>query len=414
MPTVEQYAANASADLLVWVTSHDGFRKQLTTEVAGLILHEGIDLHHIYGHIDFFDTVGIRTELPIIGREQIELTWVKKDTTILHEMYITAVQDVKDVKGVQVFRCYITTQAEVLNEVRPYSKSYQGTISEIVSEIYREKLGRDLDVIEASVGSFKYIVPEIKPFEAIDVLLPKGYDSNGSPLFLYQTVIDDYLKLESLDTIENKQPVATYYYTKSIKGTTSSSIFSLMTDPEKSNRIYSLERSKTFEFQKLLSNGVIVATQDKFDISTKTIEKSKFNYKTISKSSGEWYDSNYIVDGTPIDDEVGTSMIPIAANSLAFRGTQNNINTEEIDKPMLAAAKYNERNTIELRAVLNPHERLAAGDKIKLFIPSMNTDLTEDIEDPVYSGDYIISRLIHQVDLESYKVTAMLIKNKVG
>lgn len=321
---------------------------------------------------------------------------------------------VTDVNNVSVVRGYITTYCELLNEMRTFSKSFRGPISETISEICRSKLERELDVQESSNGAFSYIVPSIKPFEAIDNLLPRAYTASGSPLFLYQTVVDDYFKLESLETIQNKQKVADYYYAV-VTNTGATTAFKAMTDKKNVNKIYSLEKAVTFDFHNMLSTGVIKASQEKYDIGLKTYQNGTYQYTDISnKGDGEWYEK-FAIEGRAVEKEPGKQMKTMGANSLAYNGNLFNTNTELIDRPMISTALYNERNAIELRVEMNSHPNIAAGEVIKIWVPNVNTNMSSDIPwDPMYTGEYVISRLTHIVEYESYRVSAVLIKNKVG
>ena len=412
MSSPELRLADSVGNIWVWVTSNSGERKELSTEVAKIVINEGIDHYHIYGYIDFFDTIGIRSELPLIGQEKIELSWLKLDRTILHEMYISSVEMVTEVNKVSVVRCYITTKCELLSEIRSFSKSYKGPISETIDEIHRDKLDRPLDVKESSNGAFAYIVPSKKPYEAIDHLLPRAYTADGAPLFLYQTVIDDYLKLESLNTIQAKAAVTEYFFSPVAHNKRTA--FETMTDEKNVNKIYTLEKVKTLQFQDMLSSGVIRASQSKYDIGKKTLESATFDYSTINIGQGSWY-NRYDIEGRPVDKERGKDMKTMCANSMAHNGNIFNLSTENIDRPMISTARYNERNAIELRVEMNSHPDLAAGSKIKVYIPNVNPDLSnDDVWDTMYTGDYIISHLVHIVEFERYRVAAVLIKNRIG
>ena len=184
--------------------SSQPYRVDIKPIIAGIELQEGIFNHTMVGKIQVYDSKDVRTLLPIVGLERLNLKFQTPGLTGInavandgHPFQIYKIESVApDTKvvgaGSQVYDIYFCSRESYFNNMRKISKAYEGPIELGVEDIFKNRryLNAKKDLyVEPTKYFSKIVIPNLKPFAAIDMLAKKavsGKYQNAGYLF-YET-----------------------------------------------------------------------------------------------------------------------------------------------------------------------------------------------------------------------------------
>lgn len=390
--------------------------ENITSELHSLQIEESLSNHTLHGILRLWDTQGLRETIPLIGQERIELSFEKGETEVNQTFYVTSVETVTDVNNVPIVHLYITSPAGYLNELNYLSKAYQGLLSETIEKIYKTRLGRPIDLVEDSYGSFSYIAPTLPPLQVINHLLENAHDSNFSPMFVFHNLIDDKINLRSFQSMYSDPAKVDYNNNPSAKF--SSGVISSMGDQRNVNRIFKMGLESYFDIHRLLKGGSLVSHFDNFDITNKTYNRQIFNYNSINRDEN-YFNKSFKVEGqTVVDSQTGKHRIQ-RVNLMAFDGATYNLNGIDPYATNSMINQYNEMNLITMSAELNSNDKLGVGKSITFDADTIRAKVAggpqvDNYTDATLSGKYLITDLTHNIKLDEYTVSCKMVKNRMG
>ena len=162
-----------------------GKRYQIGNLVSEIHLLENIESTGVTGFLHIKDNINMIQSGLIIGEELLWLRFRTKDTSdnfsvnyTKHPLYIHTVEDItipETAGGSQSFieyRLHFCSTELISNDRIRVSKSYQGTIGDIVEKILKEEL-QTIKPVETTntMGLYKYTAPNLHPFDCIQDLL---------------------------------------------------------------------------------------------------------------------------------------------------------------------------------------------------------------------------------------------------
>ena len=132
------------------------------------------------GTVTVYDTQDIRTVLPITGLEKLNLKFNTPGLTGVnaveeegHPFQVYKIDQVRtdpqNPRG-QVYRIFFTSQEAYFDSISRVSRAYEGTIEDMVENLLREKRylnSKKPFIFEPTRSNTKYVVPNLRPFEAI-------------------------------------------------------------------------------------------------------------------------------------------------------------------------------------------------------------------------------------------------------
>ena len=181
------------------LTSSTGATVNISKLITEINLFEDLFKNSMSGSILTYDTENLIMNMPVIGQEFVTL---RLKTPTLQDNQRESVdftdhsfcaykiglrQDLS--QGSQVFEIHLTSPEMLRNSRLRVSKSYTGTVSEIVEKVLRDPLyintKKDL-YIEETAGIRKVISPNIHPYDLIRNLTTEAISTeNSSPHFLF-------------------------------------------------------------------------------------------------------------------------------------------------------------------------------------------------------------------------------------
>ena len=200
----------AAADILSYKISggspgqQQPFRVDITNLILSIELQEGIFNKSMTGRIQVYDTKDLRTLLPIVGLERLNLKFNTPGTDGInatanegHPFHIYKIESVApDTKtigsGSQAYDIFFCSREVYFNNLRKVSKAYTGPVEIGVEDIFTNKkyLNARKDLyVEPTKYLNKIVMPNVRPFKAIDMLAKKAVSKkyqNAGYLF-YET-----------------------------------------------------------------------------------------------------------------------------------------------------------------------------------------------------------------------------------
>ena len=272
-----------------------------TMDIKGITLTmsmtEDIFSNSIGGYVMVFDTQDVRTLLPLTGLERLSMKFetpglpgydMTEDNGVPFHIYkVDTIR--KDPNGDigQFYKIYFCSPEVYYNEITSVSKAYSGPVETGVKDILRNdkylKSKKPL-FIEDTATNAKYVIPSLKPFNAINFLgkqCVSGKYNNAGYLFFENSNGFHFRSLESMLAMGGAvaRPTVFNYLTQIVQ----------TKDTDKQDEVKDIQRRLQtvirYEFGKQvdalanISNGLYANRLVVHDAFNKTIKTHDFNYK---------------------------------------------------------------------------------------------------------------------------------------
>ena len=179
------------------------FRIDIQNIIISLELQQSIFNRSMIGKLTVYDTKDVRTVVPIVGLERLNLKFQTPGLTGInavandgHPFHIYKIESVQPDRsgsvGGQTYDIYFCSRESYFNTFRKVSKAYSGQVEVGVNDIFKNTryLNSRKDLyVEPTKHYNKMVMPNVRPFEAIDMLARKavsGKYENAGYLF-YET-----------------------------------------------------------------------------------------------------------------------------------------------------------------------------------------------------------------------------------
>jgi len=405
----------------------------LKSVMVELSFFEDIYSHSISGNLLITDALGIIENAQLHGNEYIRISFAKaasdgKSITIdkIFRIYkVSARQKLKNdiSEGYIINFC---SDEVILSEQYIISKSYPGkTIKEIITDILENHLKvpkdkYDTQNIQDTLGTYSLIVPNFKPFEAIQWLStyarPADTSSIGSDMLFFENAKDGYV-FASMQTLFSQKPFYTFQF--SAKNLPRGDFDN---DDEYFFNVLSYSYEKSFDVLNGVQMGMFANKLISLDILQHSMTITKFNYNEDTKNSKS-LNPNPVVNN--LKNRFGDTLYetPDALSRLALTNANQYDNpyiaknpgsvSQDIfaetflvkRKSQLAINNYN-----RLKLVVSGNPTISVGQVVVFNINSNNTT-GGDAKNTFYSGKYLISSIRHTIHTSGYNTIIELIKD---
>jgi hypothetical protein len=354
----------------------------LTQSFLSSRVYESIFTQNNICEIDVFDTDDAISQLPILGDETINFSFNPPGISPVNYTFALDKAELIDITGTQKGKQYIlhgVGQETLQSKANYIQKSYNTDISSIIQDIHTTFLKATTALItEATDGVQKLIIPNLKPFDAIDMVRRRAVSSsNPSSTFLYFENAQGH-NFKTIEGMANAGTVKTFVHGDGI----GSSIFN-----NTYNNIIGYSVPQIVSSTQRIAMGGLNQQVATYDHRTRQYVSNPIQLALGSMNSGAFKAAYGATAGL-------FSMIPW--DSLL---SPTNITTSTPQQ--LAYLSNMMQCYINLK--VNGDTTVMAGSTITLNIPEAITTTGTQALDPLISGDYLVSginRNIGSVDVK--------------
>lgn len=392
-------------------TTPRSFLQTITPQVMGIEIYEDIFSPFISGKVLIRDSQELLNLLPLVGEEKIILDiatpTIDEEYAIKGEFFIYKMGErIRISERDTGYQLYFMSKEGIVDINRKISKAYSGNIADIVKRIITEEdalSSTKKHNIESTPNIIKYISNFWSPVQNLNYLAQSAVNENGSPTFVF---FENKFGLNfiSLDSMYDA-PVFRYLvwdnYTREI--TPAGATKDLNKDWD---RIIDMNTPQTYDYIKRIQSGVYGTEMIMFDLMTK--QYTHVGYLPNFTESKHLNKFPLWSGDAPVSPK--STLIKSSRYYNNFDGFQDVTNTGFIQKRL---SLMSQAETFKLEVTVFGRTDYSAGQKININVP-LNTQIrqeTVDHQDKIYSGDYIISALCHQISRDSHKCVMELIKD---
>lgn len=378
------------------------------------------------GYVTVTDSQGFIELLQLTGNEYIEVVFSKikndpSENVQKFRVYKIGPRVPAGNLNTEFYTLYFCSEELLLSEQIKISKSYKGKeIYKIIENIVYEQLKikkEKVQVIEKTKGVYDFIIPRLKPLEAISWLSTYARPLNyvGADMLFFET--QNGYNFRSLQSMYADSVFGTYKYQmqnlpESVEST-----------QEKFMSILNYEIVKPFDALEEISSGTFANKLISIDPLTRIYKTTTFNYdkfkpqaKTLNPNSPSniiknriGTNSNENYDGTikVVFGNANQQSVPYIKEKEA--GVAKDIFVETYipsRTAQIALANY----TI-IKAIVPGNASITAGRTVNIQIPSLKPMADGKEMDKFYSGKYLVTAVRHIIVPTGYQTVLELAKD---
>ena len=432
--------------------NHRGEIIDLKYIVIELNIYESIYKNAVTGSIVITDAKNQIGRLEIQGLERIAFKLStpgthKKGETLDASVetgepfHVYKITDRKQVnQGLLVYTLHFASREFMRNIRTKISQSYLNSFDGMVRDIFLDKEyldSRKKLVYEPTGNSDKVVIPNMRPFDAINMIANKSMpkNSDGIGYFFYETVKSFHFRSwESMISLKGKckkVPKQVFYYMPLKQSDPNV--------PDKIGHEYKSVQSYRFinNFHDVAANTALgtyghrVITHNLFD---KSYNIKDYNYheqygETIHTDFSEAKERDAAkspVAQSPVDYDNEKRVSDYPESRVSLQSTTQYLHTSAsgtygIDVEQDGVKKgerISQHNQIihgtTLKLVVKGQSYLEPGDLIEFRLRPVDADKTDVEEDNRYGGQYIITKIRHQVTDEIYTMVLECAKDSIA
>ena len=407
---------------LTLLTAIDSF--DMKNVLVELSYNEDIFNNTASGYLMVVDSMGFIEKLHMNGNEFIRMSFGKADneTNIIDKIFrvFKVARRIPENEGnTETYSLYFCSEELFISEQYKVSKSYKNqsidyNVLDIVQnylKIPKQRIG----IIESTYGVYDFIVPNLKPFDAINWLSTyarPGVNKLGSDMLFYED--KNGFNFRSLQSLNKQTLYNTYSYNPKNVDKTVQTL---------TNRIYdvlSYEILDSYDSLNAINSGIFANRLLSVDPLLRRFKETDFDY-------GNYVSNANLLNQYPITNNYqnrngdGLNQTPQAVYKLAFTNYNQTDSSYVSQTPGSVAHDIASEVFITHRTAQIP---LANYTRIKISVPGdpaltvgrvvgfnlLSKDPNNKQPDGFYSGNYLITAVRHLLTVHSYKTVLELAK----
>tara|TARA_R110002074_G_C12489312_1_gene661619 strand:+ start:402 stop:1793 length:1392 start_codon:yes stop_codon:yes gene_type:complete len=412
----------------------------LTTTTIEINLFEDMNRTSMSGSVIIADTNNLILNTPILGQEYVSLK-IKTPSLDGEEINFTDHVFCAYKIGIrsdlsqssELFEIHLTTPELQKNIRTRISKSYTGTIDEIVTDVIRNELfvnSKKPLFIEPTSGIKKIISPNINPYNFIQMLRRQAISAhNQSPHFVFFENSKG-IHFRSLQSLYEQESMSEYHAGDMGDHTDTQGKTGDIEQDFK--RVLSFTQSSNNDMLVNIKTGLLGSKITVFDIYNKNYNTTTHDYFKNFKDFGR-LGSDPIYNEAPIDvknNNIGNfpdakvHLYPTSTTT-DYRDAQH-YDTETSSYPYTSnkiqdtllsrqAKRMELETTINLALQINGNTTIAAGQVINFSKPTRGNAHGQGEKDEVYSGNYLITKLRHMFTqgTKKHEISMIIAKDSI-
>jgi len=403
--------------------------------MSEITIQEDIFSPVMHGKMLFVDSRNLIKEFDLIGEEYlyVKINTPTSDSSIekLFRIYsITDRQLIND-KATQTYIAHFVSAESIQNTINPLFKTFEGTASDIVSNIFNEflkisrapvKNNNSYEFVDngseffvtTTENNIKFVSPGWTPFKCINWCASKSMPKEGKAcnfLFFETNKAFMFTNLELLFNINNNNKnssIGTYRYNiNNVEQNKNNNI--------KVFNINDLAIKKNFNHLDNYTNGYFANRLMSLDIVNKTVTNT--DYITTEK-----YDDYVHTEGNNTLPFFKPNTVLSTLSDIKFNPIHPGLHDIEQNVNERMPQIYGNRKTnlleldqLKLEVFVPGRTDIEVGRMLKLIYPDVSpkgmNDISSENEDIRYTGNYLITAINHKINQQSHMMSMEIVKD---
>ena len=425
-------------------------------QVQELNVYEDINSSALTGSMHIIDAHNIITNAQLQGNERlifklstpgatskIEDTVDASENTG-HPFHIYALTDRRNLSDTIMSYTLNFCSRELFRNARTrISKAYNGGLAESVVSILRDREGIDTRkniYFEKTRNQDKIVVPNIRPFDAINMISNRALSKNGkgAGYYFYETTKGFHFRsyenmLANVTLYPREEELTLHYIPKQVRSFNSKFM--------NQHAVESYEFLQHYDTLSQQASGTYanrVITHNLYDKSYSIKDYHYHNYFADmfhADQIGTASLKNFHISNSPVDDELReypdkghktasdypNSKVVLQPSTRFLHNEDTGIfGTSPDNEGLTEGIRISQENQVEnstrVKVVMKGHSYLQVGDIVNFRLPSMEPNKGDKVGygyDEHHSGRYLIAKLRHRVIKSEYKMVLELVKDSV-
>ena len=441
----------------VVLINHLGFKVDVKFLMTELNIYESIYKSAVTGSIVIADDSNQIARMSVQGLEKIAFFLKTPGVSYGSEDVIDASEETGEpfhiykisnrkqpAPGLMIYTLHFASREFMRNLRTKVSQAYDGKYDQAVRNIISDPDYLDSKKklhYESTGNANKIVVPNLSPFEAINMIAGKSVadKSRGVGYYFYETTSGYYFRSwQSMITGQGEfpRPYKQDFYYQPLRMSSDPKVVEF--GQSKIERAYQSVESYEFvnNFHDVAANTTLgtyahrVISHDLFNKSYDITDYNfhrEYNKTPHTDTVGEWGNTKYPIMDTPVDYDNAKNLSDYKESRVSLQTTTPFLHDKDVGKyglePLQDGLKTGQRvsqsNQVEhgtaLILTVKGQSNLQAGDMIRFNLKDVNSSNSKDSnDDPRFSGNYIITKIRHIVHLEDYKMILECAKDSIA
>ena len=409
---------------LIFVTT-SGAKIDLKQLLVEFSYYEDIYSFTSSGHITILDAKGFLEIFKLTGNEFLEVSFGKtktgpNGTKKTFRVYKIGDRFPQGNQNSELYTLYFCSEELLLSEQNKVSKSYKGkNITNIIKDIlsnYLNLSNTKISKIEETFGTYDFIIPRLKPLEAISWLSTYARPNRGvgADMLFFETKFG--FNFRSLQSMFKDPVYTTYkYQAKNLDEKT-------LSMQEKLRTVLDYEFNKPYDILNEINSGSIASRTISIDPLARTYKTTDFDINKY-KATAELLNKNL-----PTNDlknrlgkkssESAESVVKVVTSNAGQQVVPYIKETDSVSKDIFIETSVPNRtaqialaNYTSMKISIPGDPGITAGRTINFNLLSLKQGNTREL-DKLYSGKYLVTAVRHIISVpDSYQTILEICKD---
>ena len=391
----------------MYLTTPAGKILDISSLFAEMSIYENISSSSLTGVIVMVDTHNLISTMPLLGEEWFMFKYKVFETDEARSMIFKIYKiDDREIQGnKQVYKMYFTSLETFINATKNVSKTFTGHAETIISQLLKNHLESAKPIeADASGNLLKLTAPWWSPLRCIGWASQKAVSADQyrtSDFLFYETMSGFKFRNMSLSKVRKPKAAFVHNHSRAVQ--------------DDFTRQFGQEMSQVLDFY----TPLIVDQIDRF---RHAVYKTQvFAHDTTFKAINiynhnideTWDKSFHLNKFKPYSNSLMSMVSPdvrVATESSYLHDDKQYDWQGLITGQRNPSLMLNELMQVDIEVW--GRMGLEAGDVVDMTVGKFTQDDTEN-NDPYYSGNYLISSVVHRFAPKEYKMNIRLVKDSV-
>jgi len=395
------------------------------TSVSELNIYESLDKPYLTGTVVILDDKALFDKMDFQGTERFRVKMASVDNdldTVFERTFImTGIE--RSVKSndngkSSVYVFTLLDEHAFLSELKKISKSFNGSIDDILTKLLATEMNMDIDLSYLFVGdgkkiapvqtNIKGIIPNLHPIEAVRWLTKRATTITGSPFFVYASMHDNNLRLGNLDSMLSQKAFNSRLpYTFNPANIAEAET---QTELEKTFTIKDLKTSKMANTLKLIQEGAVSSRYSNTNINTGQIFSqhhtirntlNKLQQQEVIGNNQNVFDGEFKVDESRVDTFESKTFHTVTSSGTygRYKSYHDEFDATKFKKKIENTAILNHLYKNMMNVIVEGAgfivSKASVGDIVNIKVVNDSVEMSQtgsedDLIDATRSGDFIV------------------------